>query len=170
MLRPVAAAVLLVALGGCGGSPDRPPAPPRASGARIVDLRSADARSPLLAVHGGTWRCATGGRIQLAISGAGEATLTIVGRLLASAAPTRSVVHRVCDRVPVPAGGSADGARVRVGAVVIRCDVPGDVLVGFPDGDLTVHAAGGRFLAGAAIRADRVGVAGYLASGCAAAG
>ena len=168
MLRPAAAAVLLVALAGCGGSPDRPPAPPPPpGGARIVDLRSADARTPLLVAHGGTWRCATDGRIQLAISAEGEATLTIAGRLLASAAPTRSVVHRVCDRVRVPVGGSSTGARVRIGGVVIRCDVPGDVLVGFRGGDLTVRAAGGRFVAGAAIRADRVGVAGYLGDGCA---
>ena len=53
--------------------------------------------------------------------------------------------------------------------MLIRCDVPGDVLVGFGGGDLTVRAAGGRFVAGAAIRADRVGVAAYLGAGCATA-
>jgi hypothetical protein len=169
MLRLVAAAVPLLALAGCGGSPGPPPAPPQAGAARIVDLRSADARSPLLAAHAGTWRCATDGRIQLAISAEGEATLTIDGRLLASVAPTRSVVHRVCDRVRVAPGEGSAGAQVRIGGVVIRCDVPGDVLVGFDHGDLTVRSAAGRFVAGAAIRPDRVGVAGYLGGGCAAA-
>jgi hypothetical protein len=169
MPRPAAALPLLLALAGCGGSPDRPPAPPPAGGTRIVDLRSADARSPLVAARGGTWRCATDGRIQLAISAEGEATLTIDGRLLASVAPTRSVVHRVCDRVRAPAGGGSDGARVRIGGALIRCDVPGDVLVGFDAGDLTVRAPGGRFVAAAAISADRVGVAAYLGAGCATA-
>jgi hypothetical protein len=169
MPRVVAVVALLLALAGCGGSPDRPPPPPPPGGARIVDLRSADARSPLLVAHGGTWRCATDGRIQLAISAEGEATLTIDGRLLASVAPTRSVVHRVCDRVYVAAGGTSAGARVRIGGVVIRCAVPGDVLVGFDHGDLTVRSPAGRFVAGAAVRADRVGVAGYLGGGCAAA-
>jgi hypothetical protein len=169
MLRLVAAALPLLALAGCGGSPDPPPAPPPAGAARIGDLRSADARSPLLAAHGGTWRCATDGRIQLAITAEGEATLSIDRRLLASVAPTRSVVHRACDRALVAPGGGSAGARVRIGGVVIRCSVPGDVLVGFDHGDLTVRSRAGRFVAGAAIRADRVGVAGYLGGGCAVA-
>lgn len=169
MPRPAAALLLLLALAGCGGSPDRPPTTPPAGEANIVDLRSADARSPLVAAHGGTWRCATDGRIQLAISAEGEATLTIDGRLLASVAPTRSVVHRVCDRVRAPAGAGSHGARVRIGGALIRCDVAGDVLVGFDAGDLTVRAPGGRFVAAAAISADRVGVAAYLGAGCATA-
>jgi hypothetical protein len=169
MPRAVAAAALLLALAGCGGSPHRPPAPPPPGGTGIVDLRSADARSPLVVARGGTWRCATDGRIQLAISAEGEATLAIDGRLLASVAPTRSVVHRVCDRVRAAARGGSAGARVRIGGVVIRCSVPGDVLVGFDHGDLTVRSPAGRFVAGAGIRADRVGVAGYLGRGCAVA-
>ena len=168
MPRPAAAAALatLVLLAGCGGSPPAPEPAPPAPGSRVADLRTADARTPLVTAGAGTWRCATDGRIQLAISADGEASLTIVGRMLASVAPTRAVVHRVCERARPPAGGGSDGARVKVGAVVIRCTVPGEVLVGFQRGDLTVRAPGGRLVAAAAVRADRVGVAGYFGTGC----
>ena len=52
---------------------------------------------------------------------------------------------------------------MRIGGALIRCDVPGDVLVDFDAGDVTVRAPGGRFVAAAAISADRVGVAAYSA-------
>jgi hypothetical protein len=171
MPRPAAVAALLVVLAGCGGSADAPPPPPSPPppSDRVVDLRTADARTPLVAAGRGTWRCATDGRIEVAISAEGEASVTIDGRMLASVAPTRAAVHRICDRAAPPPARGDGGARVRVGGVLIRCDVPGDVLVGFRGGDLTVREPGGRFVAGAAIRADRVGVAGYLGATCAAA-
>ena len=136
---------------------------------RVVDLRTADARTPLVVAGRGSWRCATDGRIQLAISPDGEASLTIDGRMLASVAPTRAVVHRICDRVGRPPARGDGGARVQVGGVLMRCDVPGDVIVGFSRGDLTVREPDGGFVAAAAVRADRVGVAGYLGTGCATA-
>jgi hypothetical protein len=54
-----------------------------------------------------------------------------------------------------------------VGATLLRCDAPGAVLVDFADGDLTVRTRDGRFLAGAAVRPDLLGVAAYWAAGCA---
>ena len=58
--------------------------------------------------------------------------------------------------------------RGRVGAGVLRCSVPPVVIVDFGGGDVTVRAPGGRLLAAAAVRADRVGVAAYWGDGCAA--
>lgn len=134
------------------------------------ELRSPDARSPFVNAGESAWRCPTSGRIVLAIGADGDATLSVGDALLASVAPTRALVNRVCDR---ERGGGGVRARSGVrggglGATVVRCRAPGVVLVDFRGGDVTVHAAaGGRFLAAAAVRPDRIGVAGYWGDGCA---
>jgi len=174
MLRAVLAAALVAPLAGCGGSPDPPPeeerrpAPEYRTGA---DLRSADARSPFVSAAAGTWRCPTAGRLVLAISAEGEASLSTPGRLLASIAPSRAVANRACDRARRAGGqrgalgaGATDG---RLGRTTIRCDAPALVVVDFAGGDLVVRAPDGGFVAGAAVRADRIGVAGYWGDGCA---
>jgi hypothetical protein len=166
-MRVVAATVVLLA--GCGGgSPDAPEEPPphQQRLARGGDLRSADARSPLVAARGGAYHCPTEGRIVLAISADGEASLTIGGRLLASVASTRAVVNRVCDQAD-PTRRRGKPAHGRLGASVVECDAPAVVAVDFRGGDLIVRAPRGRLLAGAAVRPGQIGVAGYWGRGCA---
>ncbi|HTE64439.1 MAG TPA: hypothetical protein VK631_29055 [Solirubrobacteraceae bacterium] len=171
MIRPAVAAAVLVGLAGCGGaSPDRrsAPAPPDRH-AVLGELRSPDARSPFVMAGGGAWHCATAGRLRLAISAEGAATLSIAGMVLASVAPTRAVVNRACERGSGGGAMTTSGARGGgLGATVVRCRAPEVVIVDFRRGDLTVRAAGGgRFLAGAAVRPDRIAVAGYWGEGCA---
>ena len=159
--------VVALAIAGCGGSggpePEPAPGPPdeRRAG---VDLRSVDTRTPLVAATGGVWRCPTEGRLALAVSEEGEASLTIDGRVLASVAPTRSVVNRVCEAAAPR--GSGRPPHGRLGAATVRCGAPATVLVALHGGDITVRAPGGRFLAGAAVRADRIGVAAYWGARC----
>ncbi len=159
----------LVAVAGCGGSSDPPaerPAPER----RIVsgELRSPDARSPFVPAGDGVWRCPTEQRIQLDISEDGEVSVSTPERVLASVAPTRAVVNRACDPGRPAAAPRAAATRTgRVGRTLVRCDLPPAVLVDFADGDVTLRTLGGRFLAGAAVDPDRLGVAGYWGPGCA---
>jgi hypothetical protein len=159
--------------GGCGGggAPDPPepaPAPPErriASG----ELRSPDARSPFVPAGDGVWRCPTEARVQLALSLDGEVSVSTPGMVLASVAATRSLVNRACDPAPLVAAPrtAASARRGRVGATLVRCDVPRVVLVDFADGDVTLRAPDGGFLAAAAIGRSSPGVAGYWAAGCA---
>jgi hypothetical protein len=117
----------------------------------------------------GAWRCETAGQVVLAMSDDGEATVSIEGRVLASVAPGRALVNRACER-----GGGGGVARApvaprggRLGATVVRCRAPGVVVVDFRAGDVTVLRPGrGRLLASAAVRPDRVRVAGYWGEGC----
>jgi hypothetical protein len=167
MVRRALVPVAVLALAGCGGSPDvadERPSPERR--VAVGELRSPDARSPFVTAGRGAWRCPTTGQIVLAISTEGEATLGIGEALLASVAPTRALVNRRCERVPA-AGARAPAATRggRLGAIVVRCRAPGAVVVDFRGGDVTVRA-GGRFLARAAVRTDRIGVAGYWGAGC----
>jgi hypothetical protein len=168
MLRAAIAAVLLLGLAGCGGSPSVPEER-RAGPDRLgfaADLRSADARSPFVPAGRGAWRCATDGSLQLAVSDQGEVAASIGGRTLASVSTARALVNRACDRARRVAPGGRP-PRGRLGAGVLRCSVPAVVVVDFAGGDVTVRAQGGRFLAGAAVRPDRVGVAAYWGDGCA---
>jgi hypothetical protein len=172
MVRSALVPAVLVTLAGCGGGSHPPyvqpgPAPERRVESR--ELRSPDARSPFVTAGGGAWRCPSEERIQLAISADGEVSLSSPEMVLASVAPTRAVVNRACDRAAGAGGGAArTGARSgRVGASIVRCDVPPVVLVDFAAGDVTVRAAGGRYVAGAAVRAGQIGVAGYWGAGCA---
>ena len=166
--------VVALAIAGCGGSggPDPEPAPgPPGERRAGVDLRSVDTRTPFVAATGGVWRCPTEGRLALAVSEEGEASLTIDGRVLASVAPTRSVVNRVCavtteDGAAAAPRGSGSPPHGRLGAATVRCGAPATVLVALRGGDITVRAPGGRFLAGAAVRADRIGVASYWGARC----
>jgi hypothetical protein len=156
-----------VGLAGCGSSPDKRPAPDRQK--EFGELRSPDARSPFVTAGGDAWRCRTAGSLQLAISAEGAATLSIGGMVLASVTPTRARVNRACERGSDGGARAPSGARGgRVGATVVGCRAPGVVIVDFRRGDLTVRAAGrGRFLAAAAVRPDRIAVAGYWGQGCA---
>ena len=169
MRRAGLLAVALVA--GCGGTPDAPeeprpgPRPPERFGF-APDLRTADARSPFVPAGDGAWRCATDGSLQLAVSDQGEVAASIGGRTLASVSSARALVNRACERIEPRAGGGARAARGRLGASVLRCRVPPVVVVDFAGGDVTVRAQGGRFLAAAAVRPDRVGVAAYWGEGC----
>jgi hypothetical protein len=173
MVRSALVAAVLVMLAGCGGSADVPeetPAP-RVPDRRVVlgEVRSPDARSPLVPAREGVWRCPTPGRIQLSISADGEATL-IGDRALALVARASALVNRACERVHGPAvrtrAASTRGGRF--GASTLRCRAPAEILVDLRGGELTVRADGGaRFLAHAAVRPDRIGVAGYWGAGCA---
>ena len=172
MLRVALAAVLALGLAGCGGSPDTPDERrpgPRGELGFAADLRSADARSPFVPAGSGAWRCATDGSLQLAISEQGEVAASIGGRTLASVSSARALINRACDRAARRGRGLGRPPRGRLGASVLRCSVPPVVVVDFAGGDVTVRAPGGRFLAAAAVRADRVGVAAYWGAACAAA-
>ncbi len=169
MRRAGLLAVALIA--GCGGTPDAPeerragPGPPDRLGF-AADLRTADARSPFVPAGDGAWRCATDGRLQLAVSDQGEVAASIGGRTLASVSSARALVNRACDQTAPRDGGGVRAARGRLGASVLHCTVP-PVVVDFAGGDVTVRAPGGRFLAAAAVRPDRVGVATYWGEDCA---
>jgi hypothetical protein len=161
------AAVLVPLAGGCGGgSPDPPEERPAPERRLLTELRSPDARSPFVRADGETWRCRSGGRIHLALSADGEVSVATPVMVLAYATPTRALVNRACSQGAGRAG-AADARGGRVGALVVRCRAPAIVVVEFAGGDVTVRADGGRYLAGAAVRPDLVGVAGYWGRGCA---
>jgi hypothetical protein len=166
------AGLLAVALiAGCGGTPDAPderragPRPPDRLGF-APDLRTADARSPFVPAGDEAWRCATDGNLQLAVSDQGEVAASLGGRTVASVSSARALVNRACDRTEPRELVGGRAARGRVGASVLHCSVPPVVVVDFAGGDVTVRAPGGRFLAAAAVRGDRVGVAVYWGAGC----
>jgi hypothetical protein len=168
MLRRTLVPVVLLGLAGCGGSssdpPDQRPGPERRT--LLRELRSPDARSPFVSAGTGAWRCRSGGRVQVSVSADGEVSITTPVMVLASVASRRTVVNRACERGA--GGGGRDGALSgRVGATVVRCRAPETVRVDFAGGDVTLRAAGGRYLAGAAVRPDGIGVAGYWGAGCA---
>lgn len=167
MLRRALLPAVLAALAGCGGSPDEPPRPDRP--VTFAELRSPDARSPLMSAGGGgAWRCPTPGRVQLSISADGEATL-IGDRPLALVTRSRMLINRECERAGRASTGTRSGTLGgRVGASTLRCRAPALLLVHLRDGDLTVRTVGGaRFLLRAAVRADQIGAAGYWGAGCA---
>ncbi len=168
MRRAALAAVLLSGLAGCGGSDDareQPrPAPPDRLGF-APDLRTADARSPFVLAGGAAWRCETGGRLWLAISEQGEVAASIGGRTLASVSAARGLINRACDRAPRPRARGLP-SQSRLGASMLRCSVPPAVVIDFDGGDVAVRAPAGRFVAGAAVRPDRVGVTSYWSGGC----
>ena len=171
---PVPLLVVALAIAGCGGSggPDPEPAPgPPGERRPGVDLRSVDTRTPFVAATGGVWRCPTEGRLALAVSEEGEASLTIDGacsprsrrRARSSTACARWRRRTARRRRPRGSGSPPHG---RLGAATVRCGAPATVLVALRGGDITVRAPGGRFLAGAAVRADRIGVASYWGARC----
>jgi hypothetical protein len=172
MLRRALLPAVLAALvpAGCGGSPDDRDEPPRPDRpVTFAELRSPDARSPLMSVRGGgAWRCPTPGRLQLSITADGEATL-IGDRPLALVTRSRTLINRACERHGRASAGTRSGTLGgRVGASTLRCRAPAFVLVHLRDGDLTVRAGGdARFLVRAAVRTDQIGVAGYWGAGCA---
>ena len=168
MVRALLAAAVMSGLAGCGGSDDAPEdrrRPPPWQLGFAPDLRTADARSPFVSAAGAAWRCATDGSLQLAISDQGEVAASIAGRMLASVSAARGLVNRACDREPRRRAGGSPSAS-RLGAGLLRCSVPREVVVDFAGGDVAVRAPGGRFLAGAAVRSDRIGVATYWSGGC----
>jgi hypothetical protein len=114
----------------------------------------------------GSWRCATRGRFQLAISQQGEVAVSIGGRLLASVSSARALVNRACDAGRAGGRSVRRGARGRLGASVVDCRAPAVVVVDFRGGDVSVRAPDGRLLAAAAVNPERIGVAGYWGDGC----
>ena len=161
---------------GTGGiAPRRTPADARAAGtpaeARAAaprwiraDLRSPDARSPLMRAEG-AWRCPAGSSALLQVGRYGTAALSSGGRPLAYVTGRRALIHRVCEpaaAAPARAGAPPFG---RSGPGLLRCRAGGALTVDFAAGDLTVRA-GRRFLAGAAVGADHFGVARYWAAAC----
>jgi hypothetical protein len=166
MTRRALVPALLVALAGCGGSADPPQERPAPERRLLRELRSPDARSPFVIADGAAWRCRTSGRLQLAVSAEGEVSVASPVMVLASVAPTRALVNRACSR----AGRGArpdEASNGRVGALIVRCRTPEIVVVDFAGGDVIVRAAGGRYVAGASVPSDRLGVAGYWGDGCA---
>jgi hypothetical protein len=163
-LVPVVLVVLAGCVGGSGDPPEQRPGPER----RVLlrELRSPDARSPFVPAGGGAWRCRTAGQLQLAVSADGAVSVATPVMVLASVSPARALVNRACSRGAgdTRAGGARSG---RVGALVVRCRTPEIVVVDFAGGDVTLRAPGGRYVAGAAVRPDRIGVAGYWGDGCA---
>jgi hypothetical protein len=167
MTRRALVPALLVALAGCGGGSADPPEERPAPERRLLrELRSPDARSPFVIADGAAWRCRTSGRLQLAVSAEGEVSVASPVMVLASVAPTRALVNRACSR----AGRGArpdEASNGRVGALIVRCRTPEIVVVDFAGGDVIVRASGGRYVAGASVPSDRIGVAGYWGDGCA---
>jgi hypothetical protein len=163
-----------VALAGCGGdggerraAPDRDERPRRFV---TGEVRTPDTRTPLVQGHG-LWSCETTGRIELRVSSEGLATLFMRGRLLASVAPSRSLVNRACfvergERLP-----PFRAAHSVAGESHLRCDVPGMVLVDMRDGDLIVREPDrARFLLGAAVSDRHLEAAGHWSADCVLAG
>jgi hypothetical protein len=165
-----------VALAGCGGSsgdgerraaPDRDEAPRRFV---TGEVRTPDTRTPLVQGHG-LWSCETTGRVELRVSAEGLATLFMRGRLLASVAPSRSLVHRDCFVEPGKRLPPFRAAHSVAGESHLRCDVPGLVLVDMRDGDLIVREPGrARFLLGAAVSDVHLEAAGHWSADCELAG
>jgi len=158
-----------LALAGCGGGENASP-PVRGDAAGKVisgEVRTPDARTPLVRAGSGLWRCETAGRVELRVSAEGLATLALDGQLLASVAGDRALINRACAARGRAALPSFRAARAVSGASHLRCRVPREVLVDLSGGDLTVRAPGrGRFLLGAAVNPDHLTVAGYWDTGC----
>lgn len=128
-----------------------PPAPPSSNRVVTGEIRTPDARSPLVRTDG-LWRCGTDGAVELRVSADGLATLTLDDRLLASAHPRRALINRDCDELRPTRLPRFRAEHVLPGNSHLRCRVPRSVLVDLRDDDLTVRRPGrGRFLLGAAI-------------------
>jgi hypothetical protein len=157
-----------VALAGCGGgSGDAAPErvePPR----RFVtgEVRTPDTRTPLVQGHG-LWTCETAGRVELRVSEEGLATLFMRGRLLASVAPSRSLINRACFPEPGKRLPPFRAAHSVAGESHLRCFVPSMVLVDTRDGDLVVREPErARFLLGAAVSEEHLVAAGHWSADC----
>jgi hypothetical protein len=164
-----AASCLLASLvvAGCGGSVGERSAPVKSDSAVTGEVRSPDARTPL--VRGpGLWRCETQGRVELRVSPDGLASLSLGGRLLASVSAGRALINRAClSQRPetLPAFRAARGID---GESRLNCRVPERVLVDLRDGDLTVREPRrGRFLLGAAVSLEHLQATGYWSTSCA---
>jgi hypothetical protein len=162
-----------VALAGCAGGSDdaeRRPAPDRDDAPRRFvtgEVRTPDTRTPLVQGHG-LWSCETTGRVELRVSEEGLASLFMRGRLLASVAPTRSLVNRACFVEPGKRLPRFRAAHSIAGESHLQCDVPDTVLVDMRDGDLIVREpARARFLLGAAVSDEHLEAAGHWSADCA---
>ena len=164
-----------LALAGCGGGSaddgggERRAAPDRGDAPRRFvtgEVRTPDARTPLVQGHG-LWSCETTGRVELRVSEEGLATLFMHGRLLASVAPSRSLVNRACFVEPGRRLPPFLADHSVAGGSHLRCDVRCLVLVDLRDGDLTVRAPGrARFLLGAAVSDVHLEAAGHWNADC----
>jgi hypothetical protein len=163
-----------VALAGCAGGSDdgeRRAAPPDRDDPprRFVtgEVRTPDTRTPLVQGHG-LWSCETTGRVELRVSADGLASLFMRGRLLASVAPSRSLVNRACFVEPGKRLPPFRAAHSIGGASHLRCEVPETVLVDMRDGDLVVREPDrARFLLGAAVSDEHLEAAGHWSADCA---
>lgn len=158
-----------VALAGCGGSGERRDAPAEVDGSsRVVtrEVRTPDARDPL--VRGaGVWRCETPGRVGLRVSPEGLASLSLGGGLLAQVWGHRALINRSCTARRGAALPPFRPAHAVAGESVLSCAVPRRVLVDLRHGDLTVREPrGGRFLLGAAVSVDHLEAAGHWSTSC----
>ena len=129
-----------------------------------ADLRSPDARSPLMRAEG-AWRCPAGSSALLQVGRYGTATLSSGGRPLAYVTGRRALIHRVCEPAAAAPARTGTPPFGRSGPGLLRCRAGGALTVDFAAGDLTVRA-GRRFLAGAAVGAEHFGVARYWAAAC----
>jgi hypothetical protein len=182
----LAAAAVLACSAGCGSAPQSQPEPPRepargtaAAGAAEAalpaatarrwiraDLRSPDARSPLMRAEG-AWRCPAGSSAWLQVGRYGTAALSSGGRPLAYVTGRRALIHRVCDPAPHLRLRGDPTPFGRNGPGLLRCRAGGALLVDFAAGDLTIRSGRrGRFLAGAAVGADHLGVGRYWTAAC----
>jgi hypothetical protein len=147
--------VLLVALIGTL-SDDPAPKPPAdtilASWVVTGDVRTPDARSPLVRAEG-LWRCQTDGRVELWVSAEGQATLTRPRSPLVAAFRGRTLINRDCDAQHGQRALPPFRARtILPGNSHLNCHVPRSVLVELRDGDVIVRRTGsGDFLLGAAV-------------------
>jgi hypothetical protein len=170
----VLASVLLAGCGGGSGDDQRRapapvPAPEREERPdRYVtgEVRTPDARSALVQGHG-LWSCETTGSIELRVDPQGLASLFMHGRLLASVAPSRSLVNRDCFVEPGRRLPPFRAAHSVAGESHLRCAVPATVLVDMRDGDLVVRDRGGaRFLLGAAVSEEHLVAGGHWSADC----
>ena len=156
-------------LAGCGGSAaERAGTPAQPSAGRVVsgEVRTPDARTPL--VRGaGLWSCETTGRVELRVSPDGLASLSLGGRLLASVSADRALINRACTSQRARALPPFRPPHGVSGESRLSCTVPARVLVDLRAGDLMLREPRrGRFLLGAAVSPDHLEVAGYWSARC----
>jgi hypothetical protein len=168
----------LLLLAGCSGSsgPSRSsgerggtPATVDATAGQVItgEVRTPDARTPLVRGGEGLWRCETPGRVELRVSPDGLASLSLGGRLLAQVFGDRALINRSCTSEPDAALPPFRAARGIDGESALSCRVPRRVLVDLRDGDLTVREPGrGRFLLGAAVSTDHLEAGGFWSASC----
>jgi hypothetical protein len=147
----------------CGGAGPPPPGPPApVSG----EVRTPDARTPLVRAHG-VFACATAGHVELHVSREGAASVALGGGLLASVSAAGTLINRSCEPLRPGAPQPVSPASSAAGEARLVCSVPERVVVDLRAGDVVVRSArSGRFLVGAAVGPQHADVAGYWSGAC----